>query len=427
MSGSDAPAGRPWLSRGVGAFIAARRAVSRAGEGATYFREAVETWHYASEGPPLVRALAIAGIVAQGVRIFDEAIGFDGVLRAAGWRKLPMSRRMTETLVPLLDADAEAIGDVDDSHSEEEHPAALIWRDVDGTPVAAFSRHPYNAAWGGLYEAFPGAFGTVVQRIIWATGSIQRIETERIPNDYHGHDRPSLTPYALRDETPPVGADTVRVIEALRTATGVHVLIGPTGVGKTTIACHALAGKRVLISMGGLDNEDVVRLAQASRADVVILDDLEFDEHGFDVGAAHILDALAKSVPLVVVTMMADRLASMDALRPGSLYTAGMRPGRFDDIHVLLPPGAEDRATILTAHDCPVWALQDAVEQSEGLTGAYLRALAGRLRAMDTAGLGTDDWDSEQRVQDAVTHLRRGAPRSFTRVAGGDSEGHFDD
>lgn len=276
----------------------------------------------------------------------------------------------------------------------------------------------------GEFEVGPYLRGAdlpaLLQRTIWAAGedlalTLERVDDKRVklalqpmkpPGDYLG------------DPAPDALADRL----AKRRA-GSMLLYGPSGSGKSTLA--RLVGRRLRPGGRTLKLSAGVLLRQASssalltlvrmlRPTVLLLDDVqeileshegrrhgEGGEAGADFGdLLALMESFHGEEAFVVATYMTSPGSRMDgALRAGDLYFPGLRPGRIDLIQDVPVPDAIWRTRILQ-HYLDEAPSPELVKATAGLTGAYLRELAVRVRAW-----GMEEWQAE------VKNLRRAAPR----------------
>jgi len=173
------------------------------------------------------------------------------------------------------------------------------------------------------------------------------------------------------------------------------VVIGPTGVGKTTLVRHLvphLGGNarllKVPFSVLASDTSQGFRLLDLVarlRPRVLLIDDLDLADEEAREELLAVFEALRFPDLLVAATMMDGMSGSTDA--PGSLHFPGMRPGRIDEVLVLQPPGEVQRRAILEARlGSTAPSFGDLVAATTGLTPAYLVELARRVEAHGWSG-----------------------------------------
>lgn len=161
------------------------------------------------------------------------------------------------------------------------------------------------------------------------------------------------------------------------------LLIGPPGVGKTETAvrsCLLAHGRhsRALVVHGsvfargthGMTGRDAVALVRAFKACALIVDDMP---PMATVALLEEFEALHREQIAVAITLMTD------GSRP---RLPGLRPGRVDEVIEFHPPSTEGRTRLLRAvGDHPAWDEVATDERAEGMTPAYLRELAVRVKS----------------------------------------------
>jgi hypothetical protein len=186
-----------------------------------------------------------------------------------------------------------------------------------------------------------------------------------------------------------VGVDGLDTIVANLSGLGAGRTIlvrGPSGVGKSTFAqflAERLVGSasRFLqipaAVMAGMGHRALGELASFLRPDVLLIDDVPFEDNALKLLTR--LELVRSPDLLVVLTQMTEP-GDIDPMpAPGALYHPGMRPGRIDEVITLLAPDREQRRVILQ-HYLGAPPPEAAIDGTEGLTGAYLKELARRIR-----------------------------------------------
>lgn len=230
----------------------------------------------------------------------------------------------------------------------------------------------------------------------WAKGNHLTLgHSEKAPPDVPAPPRKSNNIHYPLFPTPPAGrylgspdpADTATDLAEGETI----LLIGPSGCGKTTFArrlADYLPFVTTTLTVTGNYVDDAMEVVQFLRPDMLIVDDIPLS-NGVNNDLLALLENCHQFVKIVVLTFMTDEPAEQ-YLRPGGLYWPGMRPGRIDRIFVMNRPDKDQRQAILRSY-LPT-ASDDLIdkmsEKTEGMTGAYLKALAA-----DVTRLGEGCWE----------------------------------
>lgn len=262
---------------------------------------------------------------------------------------------------------------------------------LDGQVAGVVTNSGYYGGWG-IYDI---ARVQAVLQSLWAPGTWMQVSLE---SSSSGFGQPKLE-FAPVPRVEIVG-EYLSALRGLAGSTTSFGVVGPTGSGKTAVLCDLLRNKRVLSLPGSIDPSVFRALLRLFTPDVVLLDDVPLKASAFDVPLARMLDIAANYQIQCIFTLMHDSLEPGD-LAPGSLYWPGVRPGRIEKIVVLRPPDLADRRAILRHAGLGGEILETACAASEGLTGAYLCALARRV-------LGGEE------LTTAVAMVRRQAPSGLS-------------
>ena len=363
---------------------------------ATYKLDAmVRALQLARDAQGLPRVLALASVVGNVLDVLLPNTDTLELLEELGWRRAARHTGVLKLVRKLLEDERapERIRVPSTYHGEQ--PATLsVWYE-HGEPVVVIA-----SVYGSetLLEKRPGTVARLVGRA-WSQAPAWAVEMTR---NLTGEDRYELVP--LREVEAPVGPQAAQLRDWLGTpghTTRVVLIVGPTGAGKTTLARTALGPVRTLQIPADMGHRAALELSALLRPEVLLLDDLVLGD-GLDARFAALLDRLHGHVPLVLATLMDDSLTAETAARPGALYWPGMRAGRLDRVVFLAPPELETRRAILAHYGCTV---EGVAELSEGLTGAFLRELARRVR------------EEPGPVEEHVQQLRAQAPASFSAKA----------
>jgi len=340
----------------------------------------------------LPRILALASVAGNFLDVLLPSNDTMELLIDLGWARVGRHNGVLKLVRKLLEERcAPQKIRVPSTFHGEQASTLSVW--YEGTePVVVIARL-YNE--DTLLEKRPGTVARLLSDA-WNKAPAWAVEITRMLN---GDDRFELVP--LRQVEAPVGpqADALRGWLGREPGrTRVVLIVGPTGAGKTTLARTALGDVRTLQIPENMGHRAVLELAALLRPEVLLLDDLVLGE-GLDARFAALLDRLHGHVPLVLATLMDDTLTAETARRPGALYWPGMRAGRLDRVIFLEPPDLQARTAILAHYG----VVSDEVARlSDGLTGAFLRELARRIR------------EEPGTVEEHLAQLRAQAPATFS-------------
>lgn len=215
------------------------------------------------------------------------------------------------------------------------------------------------------------------------------------------------------------------------------LLVGPTGVGKSTlgrlISREIDGGKLIKVGARVIRNcsvTDLIEVAEFLSPDVLLLDDISMvvSSHRPDEGnngqMLELMEGLHGKARLVVATLMLEpdrggggigRYVTRSRFDSGNDHFDGMRPGRVDEVVRIKRPSPQIREKILLhylggeagliEHKVTKKALKDMVKRTEGLTGAYLKEVAHRVKIH---GIKTYRGEIKSILQAAPTISREG-------------------
>ncbi len=182
------------------------------------------------------------------------------------------------------------------------------------------------------------------------------------------------------------------------------MIMGPTGVGKSTLAYHIgknYDGARICrisskLIGGAMDLSEFIFMMQALSPDIFILDDIQ-TVIGHEATMLQLLDEFKEKLPktIVIATYMLEPkdqyiVNSKGIVEPGTFYFPGMRPGRIDETVFIPPPDKINRQNILRCYMKEEYITDAVLDKTKGLSGAYLKELATRIEAH-----GFENWELE--------------------------------
>lgn len=362
--------------------------------------------YYARDGNPVRMIAAGASITADVVsRTFPET-SMEEDLRQRGYHLVDTP--IGGLLCDILTQNGTPSGVLEKGHRE----TAKIWEHRKEGAAAVYYSDEYHA---GPYvlggdESF---LLDAVMRQVWSKGTDLMLTTNPDTNIRKGSKRFALVP--IPDPGPYIGNPGPEYYAERLARYGNRprtlLLKGPSGIGKSVLARHIstlsasgssrtlkIAGN-ALSAFGSAELRDIARFLQPS---VMLLDDLNISDdnvRGRRNGTSlidellDVLEALRVEGCLVIATMMVDTNSKADIYR-GDNYVEGMRPGRIDEVITMFAPNDKEREDILryyyelfTIDDVDPEVHKQIVKLTEGLTGAYLREVAERLKVHGTAKL----------------------------------------
>ncbi len=382
----------------------------------------LHTAFQAREGNAMERALAVASVLGQVVDLLVPEVSVREALRTAGFR--PVETGLAEFLAGLLQASGAPAEVVQhDPGAEGQLGVQIAYYAVGGAPRAVavvldngeYSSGPYVQ--GGGEEPLRA----LLRAHIWGTrsreisaardGSPQLRELPPPPQGYVG--TPSAGWYAAR---------------MLAYRTGGHMehrtirLIGPSGVGKTTLALtlgHAMLGseaRTLKVSASAAERmtpQDLLDLVDLTGPEVFVVDDWHANDYQLgDTRSGYLafLEDLHRRVPLSVFTTMDEEPEGADRGRAGARL--GLRPGRIDEVFVLDYPDESARAELLRTFNASGVLgepqILELAKRTVQFTGAYLQELVKRITVH-----GRDSYRTE--VKYMVGELEETHPAEWRR------------
>lgn len=382
--------------------------------------QAAETLFHARTGNPLEKGLAYMSLVGMALDALIPSTFVEGKLESMGWNCVSNDNLIAEFILDQLNGFAPPrVIDLGSKGAHEEGVTLeiLVWDEAKEPFIIGIRRYGDTEIW----ERVPGAVRGRIQDRFWQNHS-KTLTVHGLRWEREG-DSVEFTP--LRSSGAYVGADMAdRVREAFTPQEGkgcrVVLLIGPTGVGKTTLSCTALGEDTTVLKIPkptDVRSSAAIELLQVLRPQVVLLDDIPLPKSTMSHQLTQLLDDLNDIVDLIVCTFMDDGIVSEDQLTPGVFYYPGMRSGRVDEILFLAPPDQEGREAILKYYGLPEDVAAEVASITRGLTGAFLKEICNRILSRG------------QSPQDAVRHIRLQAPPAMSGEEsddGGDDEGDGD-
>ncbi len=402
--------------------------------------DVLSSLHRARFGGPVSRGLAVASTAGTVMRLVfpdesphDQLVGKGYKLLDDGLGAFFCDRLMHSDL-PRKAVQVDGAGEDDGGQRFVfwDAPDAETGVDVPRGVAAVYERERWVEGpfvRGGRIELLSAS----VQKAVWGSRDLMLAVASR---SHVSRDAPS-NPFELLPMEPPgtyIGEPGVEWF-AERLArhhgeTRSMLLVGPTGAGKSTlgrlIAGRAVEDGRTLkIASQALklcSAADILELVIVLGPSVLLLDDVTMIEtHRGDTNEQmlELMEALHGKAKLVIATLMTEDvpLSYRDGTEvEGSLYYSGMRPGRVDEVVRVKRPAPRTRKAILLHYfggkDAAKAAgvtrsiLNDIIERTAGLTGAYLREVVHRIKVH-----GIEKYKSE------VASIRAAAPRVGMRHA----------
>lgn len=217
-----------------------------------------------------------------------------------------------------------------------------------------------------------------VDKFLWKGSPCLGLSIRRSESDWR---QVTYTTHELQPPGPLLGSPTPEEIVRqtnIRTSPKTLLFIGPTGSGKSTSAHHVAASahgatSKVLKldrkSISAANGKDIIAAIQFLKPNVILIDDVQWE-------LKYLLESLENIRGItIILTYMEDK--PFDPAKPGSLYFAGLRPGRVDHIFYIGLPDAEKREQILRNYVHTFRPdFTDFVGATKNLPTAYLKTAA---------------------------------------------------
>lgn len=373
---------------------------------------AAETLFHAREGSRVEKGLAFLSVFGLAMDTFIPPTYAERNLREAGWRRVAQNNKTVQSLVDLLKLTrAPEVIPLDSAAAAEDtvahwSKAATVWRDSEGAPRILHLAQGHDHS---LWERDPGSVSEAIRQVFWEFHG-NSVVMHGVEWESNLGEEETITFLPMRSSGAYVGESLVAVQEAFAKRSEeqcrVVLLVGPTGVGKTTLSCTALGDTATVVKLPAPDNLEIppaMEMLEILQPDVVLLDDIPLPKGSMSHKLTQLLDDFHDITNLIVCTFMDDSLVSEDQLKPGVFYYPGMRSGRVDEIIFLPPPNEAERSEILQHYGLDEDLAEKVAEQTEGLTGAFLKEIAERVLRRN------------QLPRSAVRHIRLQAPPAMSR------------
>lgn len=342
----------------------------------------------------LVRVLGVFAMLGHGIDLFQEGTGSASRWLSENQFRTFATGPMAELLKPMV---RDTFPNPKILQFEQYDPQVEVFE--NGIVTTTYP----GSSWSTPLRVQDGVnIAKVVSNIFWANHNAMEIVMQDAGD---GGVTPSVKPLSPAGDYCG-GAVSLEETASLLRGGGSILLIGTTGTGKTTfarlLANHLRPGRvgRVLRISGTallhMNPRNVADLTQWTNPDVLVIEDLQglFSTDNKTILATQeatflsMLETVREYGGVVIGTMMVtpDKIADMEAMKPGSMYFDGLRPGRFDHVR-LFPPLTQAQREIVLRHyvQKPVddATITRIVGQTEGLSGAYLKVIAGLLDQQD--------------------------------------------